>query len=223
MTASTLSAIDAGQRHERQHLEFGLQDIDRRLPGRLPRPRARRPKQLTVHPLGARQHLARFRPHPIAGHITGHHSPPNLVCEDVWRRAAVFNVGLTSRHCWLILPAHRRGAGWAKPPPHPLDNLGRYNAERWSAIASDRIDGRANGPIEHEPFEKPVSPNQRGAGFFGSRSERIGIRLVLDGHPLPLGEFIPIGRTADARAVARSTRSAERNMRFIGDGLIVDV
>jgi hypothetical protein len=49
-------------------------------------------------------------------------------------------------------------------------------------------------------------------------SERVRVRLVLDGHPLPLGEFIPVGRTADARAVDGSARSTERNVRLVVDG-----
>ena len=72
ITAWTAFGVDAGQRDERQNLEFGFQNIDRRLPGRLPGLRAGRPEQLTMHPLGAREHLARFRPHPVANDITGH-------------------------------------------------------------------------------------------------------------------------------------------------------
>src|SRR3984885_15751129 len=54
-------------------------------------------------------------------------------------------------------------------------------------------------------------------------SERVGVRLLLDGHPSPLGEFVPVGRAADARAVAGGARSAEGNVRLVGDGLIVDM
>src|SRR5271167_773205 len=54
-------------------------------------------------------------------------------------------------------------------------------------------------------------------------SERVRVRLLLDGHPLPLGELLPIGGTADARAVAGSPASAKRNVRLVGDGLVVDV
>src|SRR5580704_19237080 len=54
-------------------------------------------------------------------------------------------------------------------------------------------------------------------------SERVGVRLLLDGHPLPLSEFVPVGRAADARAVAGCARAAERHMRLVGDSLVVDV
>src|SRR5947208_2043359 len=54
-------------------------------------------------------------------------------------------------------------------------------------------------------------------------SERIGIRLVLDRHPLPAGEFLPIGGAADARAVAGRAGAAEGNMRLVGHRLVVNV
>src|SRR5260370_42415102 len=44
----------------------------------------------------------------------------------------------------------------------------------------------------------------------------IRIRLVLDGHPLPAGEFFPVGGAADARAVAGRAGSAEGNARLVG-------
>src|SRR5271165_24811 len=55
------------------------------------------------------------------------------------------------------------------------------------------------------------------------RSERIAARLILDRHPLPLRELLPVGGTADPRAVARGAHAAERNVRFISDGLVVDL
>src|SRR5262245_60367938 len=54
-------------------------------------------------------------------------------------------------------------------------------------------------------------------------SERIWIGLVLDRHPLPVRELLPVGRTADARAVAGRTGPAERNVRLVGHRLVVDV
>ena len=38
-----------------------------------------------------------------------------------------------------------------------------------------------------------------------------------------MGEFLPIGRTANARAVAGGAGSAERNVRLVGHGLVIDV
>src|SRR5579863_10217529 len=67
---------DAGQRHQHQDLTVVFKNVDRRLPGGLPRLRGARPEHLAVHPFGAREHLARFRPHPIAGHISGHGKSP---------------------------------------------------------------------------------------------------------------------------------------------------
>src|SRR6516165_8935178 len=69
--------IDSRQGDERQYFEFGLQDIDRRLPDRKLRLRGSRPKQLAMQAFGAREHFARFRPHPITGHVAGHRTPPN--------------------------------------------------------------------------------------------------------------------------------------------------
>jgi len=40
---------------------------------------------------------------------------------------------------------------------------------------------------------------------------------------LPLRELFPIGGTADPRAVARSASAAERYVRLVGDGLVVDM
>src|SRR5580700_4067553 len=56
-----------------------------------------------------------------------------------------------------------------------------------------------------------------------TRSERIAARLILDRHPLPLRELLPVGRTADSGAVARGADAAERYVRLVGDGLVVDV
>ncbi len=72
--------IDAGQRDQRQNLVFGLQNIDRRLPGRLPLLAGPRAKQLAVHAFGPRQHFAGFGPHPIAGQsFTGHGTSPPAI------------------------------------------------------------------------------------------------------------------------------------------------
>src|SRR5271165_6245 len=94
----------------------------------------------------------------------------------------------------------------------------------------------------HHPGRRPRDTRRDGAGvhfrvvfprwqgrrsarpaFPADRSERIGARLILDRHPLPLGEFLPVGGTADSCAVARGADAAERNVRLIGDGLVVDV
>src|SRR5271166_6364258 len=53
--------------------------------------------------------------------------------------------------------------------------------------------------------------------------ERVGARLLLDGHPLPMGERLPIGATADSRPIAGRADAAERDMRLVGDRLVVDV
>src|SRR5690349_9362123 len=53
--------------------------------------------------------------------------------------------------------------------------------------------------------------------------ERIARRLATDGHPLPLSEFFPVQHAAKARSVARSAHAAERNVREVMNGLIVDV
>ena len=44
-----------------------------------------------------------------------------------------------------------------------------------------------------------------------------------DRNPLPLGEFLPIGGTADAGSVAGRTHAPERIDHVVVDGLIVDV
>src|SRR5271156_1515573 len=62
-----------------------------------------------------------------------------------------------------------------------------------------------------------------GGSQSAARSEWIGVRLILDRHPLPLGKFLPVGRTADSGSVARSAAAPERNMGFVGDSLVVDV
>src|SRR5277367_1275100 len=53
--------------------------------------------------------------------------------------------------------------------------------------------------------------------------ERVRVRFLLDRHPLPLGEFFPIGGTADAGTVAGRAGAAERDVRLVGDGLVVDM
>ena len=45
----------------------------------------------------------------------------------------------------------------------------------------------------------------------GSVRVREGLRLVADGHPLPLGELVPVGRAAEPAAVARGAHPAERD------------
>src|ERR1700716_2665602 len=55
------------------------------------------------------------------------------------------------------------------------------------------------------------------------RSKRIRIGLVLDRHPLPARELFPVGRAADARAVAGGTGAAEGDVRLVGHGLGVCV
>src|SRR5262245_8565933 len=54
-------------------------------------------------------------------------------------------------------------------------------------------------------------------------SERIWIGLVLDRHPLPARELLPVGPAADACAIARRAGATERDVRLVGHGLIVDV
>src|SRR5271156_3981428 len=62
-----------------------------------------------------------------------------------------------------------------------------------------------------------------GGSQSAARSEWIGVRLILDRHPLPLGKFLPVGGTADSGSVARGPAAPKRNMGFVGDGLVVDV
>ena len=64
--------IHAGQRDQHDHLAFRLQDIDRRLPGRHPRREPCRPEQLPMQPFRTGQHLAGFRPHPVAYEVAVH-------------------------------------------------------------------------------------------------------------------------------------------------------
>jgi hypothetical protein len=47
-------------------LALGLQHVDRRLPVRAQPARRLRPEDLMVHAFGLRQHLQRFRPHPVS-------------------------------------------------------------------------------------------------------------------------------------------------------------
>ena len=76
MSSSALDAggdavdLDAGQGDEHEHDPLGLEHVDRRLPGDLPR--AGRADELVAHALGARQHLEGLRPHPVAGKIGVH-------------------------------------------------------------------------------------------------------------------------------------------------------
>src|SRR5581483_10258706 len=81
-------AVDAGQRDQHQNLPIGLQNIDRRLPGDLARLRRAGPEYLTMHALGAREHLARFRPHPIARYVASHFAPSSFGGDMCGRRGA---------------------------------------------------------------------------------------------------------------------------------------
>ena len=124
-----LFGVNAGQRDQRQNLKLRLQNIDRRFPGRLPGLRAGGPEQLAMHPLGTREHLARFRPHPIAGHVTGHRaSPPALVCIcvasgwEIQRPASGIELAcacltIPTRNHHDFPPLYRVGPG--KPPIAP--------------------------------------------------------------------------------------------------------
>src|SRR5208337_49785 len=64
-----LVEVDAGQGDEHEHRALGLEDVHRRLPRDR---RGRRLKKLPMHPLRPREHLERFRPHPIARKIRSH-------------------------------------------------------------------------------------------------------------------------------------------------------
>src|SRR5271155_5600644 len=72
---------------------------------------------------------------------------------------------------------------------------------------------------ERAPCRLPAAARRPPAG----RSERIRVRLILDRHPLPLREFLPIGGAADSCAVARSAGAAKRDVGLVGDGLVVDM
>src|SRR5204862_5065394 len=52
---------------------------------------------------------------------------------------------------------------------------------------------------------------------------RIRTRVVADGHPLPLGELVPIGRAAEPRTIPGGAHPAERDRRLVVHGLIVHV
>src|SRR4029450_3117613 len=68
-----------------------------------------------------------------------------------------------------------------------------------------------------------IPPSWITAAAIVPRSERIWIGLVLDRHPLPARELLPVGRTAHARAGASRAGAAERNVWLVGHGLVVDV
>src|SRR5262245_29430065 len=61
--------IDARQGDEDEHLPLGLEDVDRRLPMRRARGRPTGPEEFAMHALGPREHLAGFRPHPVAWQV----------------------------------------------------------------------------------------------------------------------------------------------------------
>src|SRR5208282_2502027 len=66
-----LVEVDARQGDQHEHRAVRLEDIHRRLPCD-PGRRTGRPEKLPMHPLRAREHFERFRPHPIAGKISLH-------------------------------------------------------------------------------------------------------------------------------------------------------
>src|SRR5579863_9567299 len=122
---------DAGQRHQHQHLAVILEDVDRRLPYGLPRLRCPRPEHLAMHALGAREHVARFRPHPIAGQISGHEKSP-FKLDEIMCGAAIRN----------STPA---GPGGKQPsgPDDPLIDRRQKRASRlrppWRACPQARV------------------------------------------------------------------------------------
>src|SRR6185437_10846581 len=79
-----LVRVDAGQRHQDQHLAAGFEDVDRRLPGRTPRGRAHRPEKLAMQPVGTCEHLAGLGPHPIAGEISFQLTPLGSFRSERW-------------------------------------------------------------------------------------------------------------------------------------------
>ena len=103
-----LLGLDARQRDEDQHLALGLQHIDRRLPGRQPRARARRLEELPVQALGPRQHLARLRPHPIAGHVAR---------DWMWSEACEMLARAERMHREIFRPAATQARQVAWEPP----------------------------------------------------------------------------------------------------------
>ena len=60
-----LLRVDPWQGDEDQHGVLGLEHVDRRLPIDAARAVQRRREDLAMKPLGPRQHLQRFRPHPV--------------------------------------------------------------------------------------------------------------------------------------------------------------
>jgi hypothetical protein len=65
--------IDAGQRQKHENLALGLQHVGRWLPDRNPM-QFPDPYELRLQALGARQHLACLRPHPVLD-IARRHGP----------------------------------------------------------------------------------------------------------------------------------------------------
>src|SRR5688572_8695318 len=61
------------------------------------------------------------------------------------------------------------------------------------------------------------------AAVAAGASERIGWCRPPDCYPLPLGELLPVGGTADACSVAGRANAPERIDDIVGDRLIIDV
>src|SRR6185312_3698980 len=71
---------DAGQRDHHPERAIGLEQVDRRLPYRLPR--RHRLKELAIEPLGAIEQLAGLGPHPGPGIVWRHHPSLQMRCRD---------------------------------------------------------------------------------------------------------------------------------------------
>ena len=118
-----LLGCDARQRHQHEHLALGLQNVDRRLPGWLPRPLARRTKKILMHAFCPGEHLAGLRPHPISV-IIRHNVPQRTISVPfgclIGLRSALFNRiagrhGWATRHAGFLAALPSRPAGGDRP------------------------------------------------------------------------------------------------------------
>src|SRR5215218_9510486 len=55
------------------------------------------------------------------------------------------------------------------------------------------------------------------------RLEWVCDRLLFHGDPLPMAEQFPVGRSTNGVAVSRGANPAERDVRLVSDGLVVNM
>src|SRR4051794_33504139 len=73
------------------------------------------------------------------------------------------------------------------------------------------------------PVTRMTRPSSAPSLIGNSVRVRVRLGVVADGDPLPLGELVPVGRAAEAAAVARAARAAERDGCLVVHGLVVHV